>query len=409
MSLSEPSSPRSARLLRRVKTLKATTDELARLWQNQNKMTEKDSDSFDEAYAPTRRARMRSISLPGQSASERSLNSLASDLSRSDSMSNSLASSVLSDLSDLLIMPANLEDKPVLKRAKSAMCLTSMKYASPASKEKADGQKLTAFFGVSHEDVEFSDKYRKLMRLFGQDFPSHRTVLSIIADKQRSRDCDIHRPLPKLYSEKEVSEEQLRQRKKLESLTGLTEEDYGDFMLQLKLFHKLGEHVPLEELHSKKRSASLPSELEALDPNASKIERMLGAKKEVIIGQDKAKKAARLLGEQLPQHYCEELAKLDNAPEKISLHSRKISQPITEAEMKQAAKSADVKKKFGKSRSKKTIGFGKKTGGPAKPDRGGLSIMGTAFKSAAKGKFSSPLKGGLPPVKGAKTGKPLRR
>lgn len=56
-----------------------------------------------------------------------------------------------------------------------------------------------------------------------------------VADKKRARDCDIHRPPPKLYNEEEVSEDQVRQRKKLESFAGLTEEDYGNFMLQLKV------------------------------------------------------------------------------------------------------------------------------------------------------------------------------
>lgn len=284
-----------------------------------------------------------------------------------------------------------------------------MKYATSASQQKAAGEKLTAYFGVSQDDVKFSNKYRKLMRVFGQDFPSHANVLGMIADKKRTRDCDIHRPLPKLYADGEASEEQIRQRKKLESFTGLTEEDYGNFMVQVKLFHKLGEHVPIEELRKKHcRSQSIPPELEMLDANASKVERMLGAKKEQIAGQEKAKKAARILGESLPRKYCEDIAKLEQAPEKISLHSRKISQPITEEEMKQATKG----KKLSKSNTKKLLGFGRKKAAAApkkEKKEAGLSIMGTGIKSGSKGKSGAGVKGALPPVRGARAGKALRK
>jgi len=302
-------------------------------------------------------------------------------------------------------------------RSKS-VCVASTKYSSPSAKETAESQKLTAFFGLSKQDVEFSDKYRKLIRTFGHDFPSHAAVLGMLAEKKQERDFVVHRGPKKIYNDEEVSEAEVRQRKKLESLTGLTKEDYGHFMVQLKLFHKLGEHVPLEELRAKGgrtgRSGSLPPELLALDANASKVERMLGTKKEVIAGQDKAKKAARIFGEQLPQDYCEELAKLESAPVKIKLHSRKVSQPVTQEEMKQATRGVGMRKKFGKSSPpKKAVGATKKAAagaGGTKKERG-LSVMGTKFKgSAAKGK-DTPVKGSVPPVKGQSVpkGKPLRR
>lgn len=418
MSRSEPSSPRTGNLLRQFVTIKQTTDELARLWHKQVTQAEDESkdSSTDDINTSSHQSkqsrdslRLRSLKNFGRTRSSPGLDSLAVQLSKSGGLGENAASSVISDLSELLIFsPATGEQpkkkNPKLHRAQSAGCITTMKFATPASQKKAAGDKLNSYFGVSQADLEFSQKHRKLIRMFGQDFPSHANVLATIADNKRQRDCDIHRPLPKLYSEGDASEEQIRQRKKLESFAGLTEEDYDSFMLQLKLFHKLGEHVPLEELRKKQgRSQSIPPELEMLDANASKVERMLGAKKEQIAGQDKSKKAARIFGESLPRDYCEEIGKLDQAPEKISLHSRKISQPITDSEMKRLAKG----KKLTKSNTKKFLGFSKKKPAPKKEKtETDLAIMGTGIKSGAKSKG---VKSGLPPVKGARAGKALRK